>query len=125
MFLLQRGDSGSVTVTLVSRTRFVFVTVIVNFAVPSTKVGLRVCDFESAFATILVSSVCTFGLLTIAIAGCEREISCRDAVASELSTTMAPTAAATTRRTATTTETWSRRRQPKLTRLLETPILRN
>ena len=49
----QAGESASTTRTFVSATSPVFVTVIVNVAVPP-------------FAT-----VCSFGFFTIAIAGCE------------------------------------------------------
>ena len=49
---LQFGDSGSVTVTFVNTVLPVFVTVIVNLAVPPT------------------ATVCDFGFFTIAIAGC-------------------------------------------------------
>ena len=114
MLRLQRGDSGSVTVTFVSSTAFVFVTLIVNLAVPSTRVVFRVWVLASILRTTFVSRVCIVGLLTIAIDGAARATSVGDAVASELSATTAQTGAAVTRNTTTTAETWAGERPPRL-----------
>ena len=62
---LQHGDGGSETATPVSSTVLVFVAVIVNLAVPSDGLGMRVWGL----ATILVSSVWSFGPAAIASAG--------------------------------------------------------
>ena len=67
-----------------------FVTLIVNLAVPSTSIGVCVCGF----ATTFISRVCTFGVVAIASAGCESEITGPGSVASEPGAATAHTAAA-------------------------------
>ncbi len=84
MFRLQRGELGSLTATRASAMGLGFVTVIVNLAVPSIRVGRRACVFTSILVMTFVWMVCSLGLLTISMAGCEDATRDRAAPASEL-----------------------------------------